>query len=89
VSDIYPGPPKVVAKLPATVTKVERLKGGMFGVTVAFWDGTMGTYIVPETLATYEGIRISALVFAQLSQPPPPNLDKPHRVHTRRTPRPS
>ena len=69
-----------MAKLPATVTAVEPLKGGLYGVTVAFWDGTMGTYIVPETLATYEGIRISALVYAQLMQLPPYNPRKPHRM---------
>lgn len=67
-----------MAKLPATVTAIERLRGGVYRVTVAFWDGTIGTYVVPETLATYEGIRISALVFAQLSQLPPYNPGKPH-----------
>lgn len=67
-----------MAKLPATVTEVERIRGGMYQVTVAFWDGTMGTYVVPEELATYEAVRISALVFASLTDKYETNLAKPH-----------
>ena len=75
-------------KLPATVTAVELMNGGLYKVTVAFWDGTVGTYIVPQNLATYEGVRISALVFAMLTDKPPTNVNKPHRSHSKKVTKP-
>jgi hypothetical protein len=77
-----------MAKLPVTVTAVNPMKAGLYSVVVAFDDGTMGSYIVPETMATYDAVRISALVFAMLTDKPPTNLDKPHGKHTRYEPRP-
>jgi hypothetical protein len=54
-------------KLPATVTTVELLSGGTYGVTVAFTDGTTASYLIPATMATTEAVRISALAMAVLS----------------------
>jgi hypothetical protein len=76
-----------MAKLPVTVTAVNPMKAGLYTVVVAFSDGTLGSYIVPETLATYDAVRISALVFAMLTDKPPTNLDKPHGKHRRYEPR--
>jgi hypothetical protein len=56
-----------MAKLPMTVTRVQLLSAGTYGVTVAFWDGTTQDYLIPETMATVEAVRISALAMAVLS----------------------
>jgi hypothetical protein len=55
------------AKLPATVTVVERLSAGTYGVTVAFWDGTTASFLIPDNLATAEAVSISAVAMAVLS----------------------
>ena len=54
-------------KLPATVTTVELLCGGTYGVTVAYNDGTTQSFLIPETMATVEAVRISTLAMAVLS----------------------
>lgn len=54
-------------KLPATVTTVELLSGGTYGVTVAYNDGTTQSFLIPETMATLEAVRISTLAMAVLS----------------------
>ena len=54
--------------LPVTVTEVKRLKSATWGVSVTFADGSTGNYVVPESVATYDGVRLSALVIAQLYQ---------------------
>lgn len=54
-------------KLPATVTTVELLSAGTYGVTVAFTDGTTASYFIPESMATAEAVRISAVAMAVLS----------------------
>ena len=56
-----------MAKLPATVTRVELLGGGTYGVTVAYDDGTTQSFLIPETMATVEAVRIAALAMAVLS----------------------
>jgi hypothetical protein len=76
-----------MAKLPLTVTSVARQKGAIYAVTVAFADGTTANYLVPETIATVEAVRISALVYGQLSDPDVTAASKPHRVHQRYDPR--
>jgi hypothetical protein len=66
-----------MSKLPATVIEVRRLKAAMYLVRVAFWDGTLESFIVPETLATTEAVRFSTLVYAQLMDQYETNLGKP------------
>jgi hypothetical protein len=69
-----------MAKLPATVISVERMRAALYVVRVAFWDGTLESFIVPETLATTEGVRFSTLVYAQLMDQYETNLGKPYAV---------
>ena len=54
-------------KLPVTVTRVELLSGGTYGVTVAYNDGTTQSFLIPENMATVEAVRISTLAMAVLS----------------------
>lgn len=54
-------------KLPATVTLVELLSGGTYGVTVAYNDGTTQSFLIPDTMATVEAVRISTIAMAVLS----------------------
>lgn len=76
-------------KLPVTVTNVQRLGGGTWGVTVAFFDGTTANYMVPDTLATVEAVTISALAMAVLSDRMGPGWSGPHSKHRRYAPRTS
>lgn len=76
-----------MSKLPLTVTDVTNLGGALYGVTLAFADGTTTRIIVPETMATLEAVTISALAMAVLSDAPTPVSYPPHRVHTRYDPR--
>lgn len=63
--------------MPATVIEVRPLKAAMYLVRVAFWDGTLESFIVPDTLATYQGVRFSTLVYAQLMDRYETNAGKP------------
>lgn len=74
-------------KLPVTVTNVERLTGQTYVVTVAYFDGTTQDYLVPETMATTQGVRLSALVMAQLVDIAPPAYFKHHPSRRRHEPR--
>ncbi len=76
-----------MAKLPLTVTKVERLAGATWGVTVAFWDGTIANYLIPETMATVEAVRISALAMGVLSDQLGPPATGPQSRNRRYAPR--
>lgn len=57
----------LVPKLPVTVTAVQKRKGNLYAVTVAYSDGTVGQFLVPLNLATIEAVTISALAMATLS----------------------
>lgn len=72
-----------MAKLPLTVTSVVPTNADTYRVTVAYADGTLGNFLVPVTMATIEAVTISALVYAQLSDPAIAQNTYPHRV-TRR-----
>jgi hypothetical protein len=74
-------------KLPATVTSVTQAKGGLFAVTVAYWDGTTQNYLIPPTLATAEGVTLSALVMATLADISKGYYSSPHSKHRRFLPR--
>lgn len=74
-------------KLPLTVTEVEPLAGQLYGVKVAFFDGTTANYIVPVSLATIEGVSISAVAMAVLSDPDVVAKSGHHRGHRRYDPR--
>lgn len=69
-----------MAKLPATVISVDKLPAGLYVVRVAFWDGTLESFIVPETLATVQAVRIATGVYAQLMDRAETNLGKPFGV---------
>ena len=56
-----------MAKLPATVTVVEQLAGGTYGVTVAYNDGTTGSFLIPDSMVNAEAVRISVIAMAVLS----------------------
>jgi hypothetical protein len=75
-------------KVPVTVTAVTRRQGQTWAVTVSFADGTTANYLIPETMATVDGVRISALAMATLASMPAAQVTRPHRVHTRYWPRP-
>lgn len=77
-----------MAKLPLTVTNVQKRKGGLYTVTVAYADGTTANYIIPVNLATIEGVTISALAMGMLSTQPVVQLTGPHHVTRRFEPRP-
>jgi hypothetical protein len=56
-----------MVKLPLTVTEITPEPGGLFGVRVAYADGTTGVFIVPRTFATVEAVTISATVLGMLA----------------------
>jgi hypothetical protein len=77
-----------MAKLPVTVESVVRRPGATWAVTVAYADFTTGLFIIPDTLASVEAVRISALAMAQLLDVVPPQQTTPHHKHRRYSPRP-
>jgi len=76
-----------MGKLPLTVTSVERQRGDMYAVTVAFADGSTGNYLVPSTMATLEAVTISALAFGQLCELIVAQPTSPHHATRRYLPR--
>lgn len=70
-----------MTKLPLTVTQVVPRGGGLYVVTVAYADGTLGNYIIPVNLATIEGVTLSALAMGMLSDLDVAQLTGPHRKH--------
>ena len=77
-----------MAKLPVTVLDVETRSGGSYAVRVAYYDGTTGVYLIPATLATVQGVTISALAMAVLSDNPDFGPNFPGPSHRRYRPRP-
>lgn len=77
-----------MATLPVTVTAVRPVKGGLYEVEVALFDGTIVHYLVPPTLATAEAVTLSAGVMAQLYDSDVGSFEHPHRKHRRYLPRP-
>lgn len=73
--------------LPLTVTAVERAPGNLYKVIVAFADGTLHHYLVPETLATVEAVTISALAMGMLLDLDVQPFYAHHRGHRRWLPR--
>lgn len=53
--------------LPLTVREVRPIGGALWAVTIVMADNTERTVIIPETLATLEAVRFSALALAVLS----------------------
>ena len=78
-----------MATLPVTVLDVEYLGTGLYGVKVALADGTTTNMIIPDSIATIEGVRISAVALAMLLDPNRPPTPGHHRGHKRYTPRTS
>lgn len=77
-----------MAKLPVTVTSVQARAGGLYAVTVAYFDGTIGQFLIPPSMATVEAVTISALAMATLSDiaTPAPTFHGPnHRRYLPRT----
>lgn len=54
-------------KLPLTVSKVVPTTGGTYAVTVVYADLTTQDFLVPDSLANAEAVRISAIAMAVLS----------------------
>ena len=54
--------------LPVTVLSVTPSGTGLYKVEVAMADGSTRWYMIPDNLATVEGVRISALAMATLSE---------------------
>lgn len=76
-----------MSKLPLTVTEVTDRGGGLYVVTVAYADGTLGNFIIPANLATVEGVTLSSLAMGMLSDPSIAQWTAPHRKHPRYSPR--
>ena len=76
-----------VPTLPVTVRSIQRLRAGLVGVTIAMADGTVRQLIIPDTMATLEAVRISALAVAQLSDGSVITDHRSHRPHRRYAPR--
>jgi len=76
-----------MATLPLTVTSVDYLGTDLYGVTVALRDGTTANYIVPASLATVEGVTISAVAMAVLLEAEATPRSGHHRHHRRYDPR--
>lgn len=74
-------------KLPLTVTAVTDMGGGLYAVTVAYADGTTGTLLIPDTLATVDAVRISALAMGTLSGGTVPMRSAGRTRHQRYAPR--
>lgn len=69
-----------MTKLPATVIAVNKLRPQLYVVQVAFWDGTLESFIIHETLATVESVKLATMVYAQLVDIYETNLGKPYAV---------
>lgn len=74
-------------KLPLTVQQVIDKGGQGYEVIVVYADGSLGHYLIPVTMATVEGVTISALAMGVLSDVATPMMTGPHRVHRRYAPR--
>lgn len=54
-------------KLPLTVSQVVPTTGGTYAVTVVYADLTTQDFLIPDSLANAEAVRISAIAMAVLS----------------------
>lgn len=77
-----------MATLPLTVTDVSHYGGQLYAVTVAMADGTTTQYLIPASLATIEGVSISAVALGQLLDADRPYATATHHGHRRYDPRP-
>jgi hypothetical protein len=84
---VPPAPAVTGSKLPVTVVSVVKQRAATYAVRVAYADGTTGVFLIPTTMATVDGVRISALVMAQLSSISPPVLAPHHPSYARIEPR--
>lgn len=73
--------------MPVTVTAVTPKPGGLYAVSVAFVDGTVGQFLVPTTMATVQAVTISAIAMATLSDIAQASATKHGPSHRRFTPR--
>lgn len=73
--------------LPLTVESVVNAGGQLYKVTLTMADGTSRHYLVPVSLATVEGVTISALAMATLMEPDVTFVNAHHRYHRRYDPR--
>jgi len=76
-----------VPALPVTVESVEPMGAGLVGVSLVLADGTRYNVVIPDNLATLEGVRISALAVAQLLDPAIWAPGAHHKGHRRYDPR--
>ena len=71
----------------ASVEAVVNLGNGLYGVTLGLSDGTVVNYVVPDSLAAIEAVRISAVAINDLLTGPSAPLETPHTVDHRWAPR--
>ena len=57
----------VRTKLPVTVTAVQPAGNQLWGVTVAYSDGTTQTWLIPETMATIQAVTWAAAALAVIA----------------------
>lgn len=67
----------------ASVEAVTYLGSGLYGVTLALMDGRVVNYVVPDSLAAIEAVRISAVAINDLLTGPSAPLNSPHHRHVR------
>lgn len=73
--------------LPVTVTDVTYMGRDLWGVMIAMADGTLTHLVVPDSVATLEGVRIAVAAMAVLLDPVKPPYYAHHAVHRRYDPR--
>lgn len=73
--------------LPVTVVSVDHAGGELYRVVLAMADGTTQNYLIPASMATIEGVSISAAALAQILDPDRPYSSSHNPNHTRYAPR--
>lgn len=76
-----------MALLPLTVESVSPASAGLVQVVLTMADLSRRVLILPETLATIEAVRWSAIALAQLAELDASQMTHPHRKHRRYDPR--
>ena len=76
-----------MATLPITVESVTNIGGDSYAVVVVMANNTRQWYVISESLATVDGVRISALAIGQLADLTATPTGGHHRGHQRYDPR--
>lgn len=76
-----------MATLPVSVERIVSLGADNYQVVLALADGTTAQYVLPMSLATIEGVTLSAVAVATLLDPDVTAVTGHHRGHRRYLPR--